>query len=370
MNISLPLKNSISRHVSIGITDQESPEQVRKSYLISIFSFVALLFLLPLGTNALIHALYPLSFALLGISFIIVLNYFYLKVSHNQTIAAYIVSGLFFFLMTYLTYAGGVSNTGPLWVYPLPIILMFLLGFRKGLFFIILFIIINTILLFFLDGYFLQSTYPYDFKVRIILSLILVTLLASASEYFLEKAFNDMKQLKKSLELTSREDPLTGLYNRRVYEEGIYKDDTQGVVLMCDIDHFKKINDLHGHAVGDIVLVQVAECIRNNIRKEDLAIRWGGEEFFIYLVNTSLTDSYIISEKLRESIETLPIRTCEDALIKITISIGMSIVDDTTTLDEAIKNADDAMYMAKNSGRNRTEIHNMKHQALFMTSQA
>ena len=369
MSMALPLKNRFFKFISIGIADQENTEQVRKTYLINIFSFVALLFLLPLGASSFLSALYPLSFALLGIAFILVLNYFYLKVTHNQNLAAYTISALFFFLMTYLIYAGGVSNTGPLWAYPLPIILMFLLGFRKGLFFIVLFIIINAVLLFFIDGDLLTSSYPYDFKVRIILSLILVTFLASASEYLLEKSFNDMQELKKSLELISRQDPLTGLFNRRIYDEDINKDDIQGVVLMCDIDHFKKINDYYGHTSGDIVLVQVAECIRKNIRKEDLAIRWGGEEFFIYLANSSLTNGYIVSEKLRQSIEKLPIRTCEDALVKVTISIGMSVVDHTTHFDQAIKNADDAMYMAKNSGRNKTKIYNMQPQELFMFSQ-
>jgi diguanylate cyclase (GGDEF)-like protein len=360
--MTIPLfKEHFFKHVRTGIADHNNAEQVRKAYLINIFSFVALLFVFPLGINAYISSLYPLSFALLGITFVLVLNYLYLKVTYNQNIAVYIISGLFFFLMTYLVYAGGVSNTGPLWVYPLPIILMFLLGFRKGLFFLTLFIVINSILLFFLDGDLLKTSYPYAFKVRIILSLIVVTFLASASEYLLEKSFNDMKQLKKALEYTSRQDPLTGLYNRRVYKDDICKlKSTQGIILMCDIDHFKSINDFYGHTAGDIVLVQVSECIRQNIRKEDLAIRWGGEEFFIFLSSSTLTKGYIVSEKLRKSIETLPIHSCDDAMIKVTISIGMSIVDDSVSLDEAIKNADDAMYAAKKTpGKHHVYYHEL-----------
>lgn len=366
------LKKHLYKHIRTGVANPDNTEEIRKAYLLNIFTFVAILFVFPLGINAYFASLYSLSASLLSIAFILVANYLYLKATHNQNIAAFTISTLFFILMTYLVYAGGVSNTGPLWVYPLPIILMFLLGFRQGLFYVTLFILINALILFTPDNSLLQSSYPYAFKVRIILSLILVTFLASAYEYLREKAFNDMQELRKTLENTAKQDPLTGLYNRRVYEdERNNLTNTKGVILMCDIDHFKSINDFYGHTAGDIVLVQVSECIRQNIRKEDLAIRWGGEEFFIFLSNSTLTKGYIVSEKLRKSIESLPIHSCDDSMIKVTISIGMSVVDDSISLDEAIKNADDAMYVAKKEGRNRTAIHNTKPQGLdFYTNQA
>lgn len=235
---------------------------------------------------------------------------------------------------------------------------MFLLGFRQGLFYLILFLIINSFILFFPEESLLPALYPYDFKVRIILSFLLVTFLASASEYLLERAFNGMKELKNTLEVTSRQDPLTGLRNRRAYDEDIYNlNSTSGVILMCDIDHFKNINDTYGHTVGDFVLVEVSECIRKMIREKDLAIRWGGEEFFIFLPNTTVIDGYNVSQKLRKSIENLSLYTDENKLIYITMSIGLSHMDDSISLGQAITNADNAMYRAKNEGRNRSFIH-------------
>ena len=356
-----PIKEHLFKHIRTGIADYENTEQVRRAYLINIFTFVAILFVFPLGINAYVASLYPLSVSLLGIAFILIVNYLYLKATHNQNIAAFTISALFFMLMTYLVYDGGVSNTGPLWVYPLPIILMFLLGFRQGLFYMALFILINAFILFAPDNSLLQSSYPYAFKVRIILSLVLVTSLASAYEYLREKSFNDMRELRNILEHTSRQDPLTGLYNRRAYMNDVSRlSDTRGAVLMCDIDHFKAINDFYGHTSGDKILVQVAECIRENIRKEDLGIRWGGEEFFIFIPNSTIMNGYVVGEKLRKSIASLSMHGHNDAKIKVTISIGVSTTDDFISLDEAIKNADNAMYTAKEEGRNRTAIHNVK----------
>jgi len=352
------LKKHLYKYIRTGISDLDNTEEIRKAYLINIFTFVAILFVFPLGINAYFASLYSLSASLLGIAFILVANYYYLKATHNQNIAAFTVSTLFFILMTYLVYAGGVSNTGPLWVYPLPIILMFLLGFRQGLFYVTLFILINALILFAPDNSLLQSSYPYAFKVRIILSLIVVTFLASAYEFLREKAFIDMQELRRTLENTAKEDPLTGLYNRRMYQEGMYGlNCTQGIVLMCDIDHFKSINDFYGHNVGDMVLVEVSKSIRNNIRKEDFAIRWGGEEFLIVLSQSSVNNGYIIGEKLRRSIENLSLKNKEGVVVKVTISIGIAIADNTILLDKAISNADDAMYMAKSAGRNRTHIY-------------
>jgi len=357
MNKNVPFYDFFYKVISNGIKEEEHSEDTRKVYLINIFTFVAILFLLPLGINALLLSSYFIALALLGITFILLVNFIYLRMSYKKNLAAYVISGLFFLLMTYLIYAGGIDQTGPLWAYPLPIILMFLLGFKKGLFYNILFILVNAFILFLPEISLLSASYSESFKLRIILSLILVIFLASASEYLLERAFNKMKELKKTLEKISRQDPLTGLHNRRVYDEDIYDiHNTDGVILICDIDNFKKINDTYGHTVGDRVLVEVSNYIKRNTRQEDVAIRWGGEEFFIFLTHTTLEDGYRISELLRKCIETLPIKTNNDESINITISIGLSIVNETITLASAITSADNAMYLAKKSGRNRIEI--------------
>jgi len=124
---------------------------------------------------------------------------------------------------------------------------------------------------------------------------------------------------------------------------------------MCDMDLFKKVNDNYGHDTGDFVLQEVAHAIQSMLRKEDIAVRWGGEEFFVFLPLTSMEDGSLVAEKIRQSIENLSL-VYNGHSIKITLSIGMEEVSDTITLANAISHADTAMYQAKKAGRNSTVI--------------
>jgi len=355
---TLYFKDKLFHFMHNGVVDKSDTEAIRRIYLINMFTFVGLFFTLPLGINAFCNAMFPLAIALLLISFVLIITFILLKITKNYKHASYAISALFFFLMAYLVYTGGVDHTGPLWIYSLPMIIMFLLGFKRGLTIMFLFLIVLTTILFGLDSQHIAVEYSYSFKVRIILSFIAIMFLASVYEFIREKTYHDMLNLKKILENTSKQDPLTGLYNRRAYKENIQSlHNSQGTILMCDIDHFKKINDYFGHYIGDMVLIQVAKCIQENIRSEDLAIRWGGEEFLIFLPDSSLDNGYIVSEKLRKSIENLSIRNSDGILIKVTISIGVSLVNHTTPLSTALRHADKAMYIAKNSGRNKTSVY-------------
>jgi len=127
-------------------------------------------------------------------------------------------------------------------------------------------------------------------------------------------------------------------------------------IIMFDIDNFKKINDTYGHTIGDMVLTKLAEIIKKEIRKEDLFIRYGGEEFLIILPNSNLQNTYKVAEKIRQQIENLEINIGEKHL-KFTISVGISeIRDNDTSLFDAIKRADINLYKAKRNGKNRVEI--------------
>lgn len=194
--------------------------------------------------------------------------------------------------------------------------------------------------------------YPYDFSLRIILSFLLITFLSAMYEYSNAKAFNNMQKLKEELEYSSTRDYLTSLYNRRGYDKNIKNiQNARGVILMCDIDHFKKINDAYGHDAGDFILQKVAKNIINMLREDDMAVRWGGEEFFIFLPHTSLDSGHLVAEKIRKSIEDLPLNY-EGQPISVTFSIGLEEVTPDITLENAINNADSAMYQAKQAGRN------------------
>ena len=323
-----------------------------------MFTFVALVFVFPLGINALFEAFYSTGFALLFVSTILIINYIYLNITHNQILASYVVSTLFFFLMIYLVYTGGVSNTGPLWIYSLPIIMMFLLGFKSGLFYTMLFIVLNVIILFIpIDGL-LQASYSFAYKVRIILALLVMTFLASVYEYLREMSFDTMSQMSQKLEDVSNQDYLTKVYNRRGIHHQLehacklYNKDNQGFsLILCDIDHFKNINDMYGHNVGDTVLKRVAEEIKKILREEDALARWGGEEFLIYLPGLSIDEAYHVAEIIRKSIENI-VFSHDELLVSITVSIGLSQKQQEKDIEYTISKADEHMYQAKKEGRN------------------
>jgi diguanylate cyclase (GGDEF)-like protein len=121
---------------------------------------------------------------------------------------------------------------------------------------------------------------------------------------------------------------------------------------MFDIDHFKEINDGYGHAVGDEVLVELSGLVRRNIRSADLFARWGGEEFMVLLPHTDLGGAASMAEKLRESVETHSF----PGVARVTCSFGVAgftEIDDATVI---LKRVDDALYEAKETGRNRVVV--------------
>ncbi|NPA10797.1 MAG: diguanylate cyclase [Epsilonproteobacteria bacterium] len=153
---------------------------------------------------------------------------------------------------------------------------------------------------------------------------------------------------KKKSEL----DALTGVYNRGAIEAIMRKmiKETDGSVILLDIDHFKKINDTYGHEKGDLVLAALAKILKRSIRKSDYFGRWGGEEFVIILPHASYDVAYKIAQKLREIVEQVDFDG-----IHITISLGVTEYKQGENIKEVFKRADEALYDAKNSGRNQVK---------------
>jgi len=162
---------------------------------------------------------------------------------------------------------------------------------------------------------------------------------------------------KKDLMTQAMTDKLTGLYNRTKLEHILSRQseyasryDTPFSVLFMDIDHFKSINDRYGHTIGDNILVQFADTVKNVLRKGDYFGRWGGEEFIIVAPYTKADEAFILAEKIRLVVETqdLPIPQ------KLSVSIGISEFSLSISIDNLIDKADRAMYEAKKKGRNQT----------------
>jgi diguanylate cyclase (GGDEF)-like protein len=157
-------------------------------------------------------------------------------------------------------------------------------------------------------------------------------------------------------------DDLTGLYNHRFLVDYLGQQvalaerlNTPLAVLVLDLDHFKRVNDTHGHPVGDVVLTSFAHTLTNSIRRADLAARYGGEEFIVVMSNTSASDARRVGEKTRAAVEAsvVPVDSGAQA-VTLTVSVGgAAYPDDTTTAQELLATADAALYDAKHGGRNR-----------------
>lgn len=170
------------------------------------------------------------------------------------------------------------------------------------------------------------------------------------------KQYNEMKQIKSE----AAKDPLTKLFNRGKFDDVLTQE-----ILLCktslstlsiiflDIDFFKKVNDTLGHDVGDEVLIEIADIISSNIRENDFAARWGGEEFVVTLHNTPKSKAVQLAEKLRRKVENHTFKTAG----KLTISLGVTEYQYNESKESFIKRMDQALYDAKHSGRNRVVAH-------------
>ena len=157
-------------------------------------------------------------------------------------------------------------------------------------------------------------------------------------------------------------DPLTSLANRSHFEAlatnalaRSQRDGAPVTLLLCDVDLFKRVNDEHGHAVGDQVLVALSKVLATNLREGDVLARWGGEEFLALMPASPLDDARATAERIRRAIEQAPLDVGR-APLALTMSFGVSEVHGADDLQAAIARADKALYESKNAGRNRVSV--------------
>lgn len=170
------------------------------------------------------------------------------------------------------------------------------------------------------------------------------------------RLLEEKNELLEELYIT---DNLTKLYNRNKLDKVLIREsnrtnrfETNFGIILLDIDYFKKVNDEHGHLVGDNVLKEFASILKENTRKTDTVGRWGGEEFLIVCGDTNLKGILTLAENLRKKIATYPFGFGEQK----TASFGVSVYKIDENIDDMIKRADDALYKAKENGRNQVEF--------------
>lgn len=171
------------------------------------------------------------------------------------------------------------------------------------------------------------------------------------------------KEREASLHNIADRDPLTSCWNIRYFEKAAFSRSQECIkngknfsLLLLDADKFKKINENYGHKLGDKILTKLAEICRNSTREDDIVARYGGEEFIIFLNNTDTHAATRVAERLRQSIEDDFIKN-DDEIIKFTVSIGVVSSEKNASIEILIRQADDAMYQAKQQGRNCVAIY-------------
>jgi diguanylate cyclase (GGDEF)-like protein len=176
-----------------------------------------------------------------------------------------------------------------------------------------------------------------------------------------------LQQLNQILDVKSRyfekmakTDPLTGIANRGGIGDFLVREIRSHIetgnaltVILLDVDHFKEINDTYGHDHGDEVLVRIAKTLGETLRASDAVARWGGEEFLLVCPNTSLESGRSLAEKLRERIKTISLEAVPT--LSISASFGVATLG-YESLEKLIKRVDEALYLAKQNGRDRVEI--------------
>lgn len=191
-------------------------------------------------------------------------------------------------------------------------------------------------------------------------SLIVPVIISPIVSSWVLSLLYQLAEARAALVKMSETDPLTGMGNRRHFfsagEHALTAAMAGGKptsVVLVDIDHFKRLNDSFGHAVGDAALIAVANTCRQSLREADVFCRWGGEEFIALLPSADLKEACSVAERLRKNVEQTDIPGIAE---RVTVSIGVAqVLDPTAPLDDAIIAADQQLYAAKDAGRNRVE---------------
>lgn len=205
------------------------------------------------------------------------------------------------------------------------------------------------------QGLTLRLLLPFMFDPLVMMAIGIV--MSEALRQLRAREFLARQELREQ----ATTDQLTGLLNRRAMDHFLEKEYARakrhGVpfcLILGDLDHFKRVNDGYGHNVGDIVLQETARRLGSAVRAQDALCRWGGEEILMLLPETDLDGAIHLAEKVRLSLADEPMLAGEDSIPQ-TISLGVTNCHGRDGIESAIKRADDALYQAKENGRNRTE---------------
>lgn len=276
----------------------------------------------------------------------------------SQWVAALTLFSLFFHSLL----SGGPQSLSTFWGLAIIASTFYILGYRRGL---ICTGIIFGFTLILMNGMMndrIRDTWMIasadTFQFRFISAMVLISAFALLQEYDRSRTTRSLLQSREQMRRLASTDELTGLANRRTMAEQLRlqerrctEQDEQYSVILCDIDYFKRINDIYGHDVGDKVITSVARVLKDNLREFDTVARWGGEEFLVMLPRTNLDGARQVAEKLQQAFNQQHI-SHDNTVINATLSFGVASASADMHVDECVRQADRRLYKAKSIGRN------------------
>ncbi len=341
----------------------ETFENRRQMLLMYLGNGIGCFLLLLFGVVSL-RANYPLmAFVTLLQAVVCSVNLLVLKTTGNLQLASRTFTIGTLLLFCFLLAGGGIDQTGPLWAYPIAAATIFLQGARRGLWLTALMFSIALFIFFGPLTFTGQAMYTLDFKFRFLATFGTLTLFAALHEYARARNQSQLLRVSAQLDRLSHTDQLTALPNRRFMLNRLEAENSRYQrhqrcysIVFADIDHFKLVNDRHGHQVGDEALQAVAQTLRSQLRQLDEVCRWGGEEFLLLLPETDLAQAVEVAEKLRASVANICLYS-GDTRLPLTMSFGVHTVNGPGSIDSFIHSADEKLYLAKKNGRNRIVAH-------------
>jgi diguanylate cyclase (GGDEF)-like protein len=282
----------------------------------------------------------------------------------ERGIAAYWLISLVFITICIITIVLGRKEISYfLWAFVPPAVIFSVLGKKAGMTISLMFFAVAIILM--AAPASIMHSEPYSVFVigRFITIYMILTFMLYYYESSQQILLKHIRNEKEKFECASKQDPLTGLSNRRDLMDKIREEQQRQMrlkntftLILGDIDNFKALNDTHGHDAGDHVLKSVAQVLKEQVRGIDCPARWGGEEFLIMLIETDIEGGQTVAERIRCRIEESAF-TFNGITLPVTMTFGLSQYQGANdTLDSCIKRADKALYAGKDQGKNRVII--------------
>ncbi len=348
---------------------------------VKVFVLIGMVLLSAFGLLALHNREWPL--VLLVVANLGLIGRAYLALRRCQASPATVWPALAAFtaLLIYLVAYSGQEHGRALWFFALPVLSVMMLPPRQGGVWAGISITMAAAIMLLGGPEIGTSVYSASFTLRFVIAAILISLGMFWSEITLRRYREETvaqraatvaegarlkaeiarrTALEQDLRIQARTDALTGLANRRAFMERfayeLARSQRHGpapTLLILDIDHFKKINDVHGHPSGDAVLAHLAQLLKASLRNLDIVGRIGGEEFAVVLVEINAASAAPVIERLLDGIRESRLPLADGHLLQFTASIGSTEILLGDTIGTAIQRADEALYMAKNTGRNR-----------------